>query len=227
MGTHLWSKNTQSAFDTAWIIIPYATAFELTSRNWIESIGREDVAVIEAQQAHRRLARPAGDDASKYGSSVYKRVIFATLAAGIRTRRQVAQKLVVDLSSGEGGIDGMGVDTGQLGLEAKADKGSDELVGIAHPDRVQAGHAVAGQTFISILFDVHQKQVPKCDLGDAAVLEVMEGLTHAALVDVVGTILRDQDDVQWNTQGDCLHFEQLTSYPMHADSIELFGHGGQ
>jgi hypothetical protein len=93
-------------------------------------------------------------------------VELAVLAAGIDAGGKVGEQRLVEAAADEGGIELVGIDADEDRLEAGVDELAGEGGGVTAPERKQGAAAGAGQPALTVGAHVLEEEVPEGDRGD-------------------------------------------------------------
>ena len=154
-----------------------------------------------------------------------KSVKFAVFATGVRVRRKIAEKRIVEFASGEAVIENLGINANGDGAETLGVEKADEFARVALPDGKESGHSDARKILFAIGAQVFEQNVAKGDLANALIVENAQGLPHARFIDGIHALGRDAYFVERQADGFGLELEKLPANAVHADAFVALGDG--
>jgi hypothetical protein len=98
---------------------------------------------------------------------------------------------------------------------------------VSRPQSGKSASRPAGEPFFAVGADVGQEEVGEGDRRDIAERGRAQCGGHPLLVHLVRTGRRDPDLDQLDARRCGLGAQQLASYPVHADPVEVLGEGRQ
>ena len=181
----------------------------------------ENEAITLHDFAHRNL-----DRVTEARAIVNERMEFAVFPARVDPRRQVGQKLQVEIPSGKFDGQNLRIDAGNLRFQARSNHLGSELPGRDLPDWEQGFKARTRQLFLAISANVGEKKIAERHGFDTLIDCPGAKIAHSTLVLFIGTGPGKGNGPERHAQRLGLQLQQFAPDGVHGHSIELFVEGG-